>query len=165
LGRRMHTRNLQPADSRWVSDLVRERWNGPFVVTKGKKHDTRCLPGIVACNDDRPVGLLLYADSGSEIEIVTLDALQQRQGVGRLSLEAISDHASGRAVRRLWLVTTNDNVGAIAFYTACGFRLAAVHLDAVTRARELKPGIPPVGTGGVAIRDELEFEKICPASC
>ena len=160
----MHTRNLQPADSRWVSDLIRERWTGPFVVTRGKKHDTRCLPGIVACNGDRPVGLLLYADTGSEIEIVTLDALQPRQGVGRLLLEAISDYASGRAVRRLWLITTNDNVGAIAFYTACGFRLAAVHLDAVARDRGLKPEIPLIGTGGVAIRDELEFEKIFPTS-
>ena len=160
----MRTRDVQPADSSWVSDLIRTRWKGPFVITKGRTHDTRRLPGIAACDGDVPVGLLLYADNGPEIEIVTLDALRQGQGIGRTLLDAISEYASKRATRRLWLITTNDNIGAVAFYTRCGFRLVAVHLDAVTRARQLKPEIPLVGEGGIAIRDELEFEKICPTN-
>ncbi len=160
----MHTRASTAADADWIASLIRERWHGPYVVTRGRRHDTRCLPGIVACDGDRPVGVLLYAEEGSQIEIVTLDALEPRKGVGRLLLEAITANASRRSVRRVWLITTNDNTDAIAFYTACGFRLVAVHLDAVTESRKIKPEMPNEGVGGIPIRDELEFEKICPAS-
>lgn len=158
----MQTRDVQPSDAKWVSDLIRERWAGLFVVTKGRKHDTRRIPGIVACDEARPVGLLLFSDDGPEIEIVTLDALQQRKGVGRLLLHAISRYAAQRGVHRLWVITTNDNLPAVAFYTACGFRLVAVHLDAVTKARGLKPEIPLTNAGGITIRDELEFEMNVP---
>ena len=158
----MHTRASTAADADWIGRLIRERWHGPWVVTRGQAHDTRRLPGIVACDGETPAGLLLYSGSGDEIEIVTVDALRQRQGVGRLLLDAMVAHAAARGTRRLWLITTNDNVGAVAFYTACGFRLVAVHLDGVTEARRIKPEIPSTGFGGVPIRDELEFEKPFP---
>jgi GNAT superfamily N-acetyltransferase len=141
---------------------MRERWHGPFVVTKGVIHDTRQLEGIVACEDGHVRGLLLFCQNDSQIEVVTLDALEQRRGIGRMLLDAISRCAQLRRTQRLWLVTSNDNVGAVAFYTRCGFRLVAVHLDAITKARELKPDIPSVSANGVEIRDELEFEKIMP---
>ncbi len=161
-GIKMIIRDTYPADSEWITSLVRERWNGPFIISKGKKHDARSLPGIIASEEDRQIGLLLYAEGSAEIEIVTVDTLVGRRGVGRRLLESISNLASRRGIKRLWLITTNDNAPAIAFYTACGFRLIAVHLDGVTRARELKPEIPLVGHGGVRIRDELEFEKVLP---
>ncbi len=157
----MHTRATEPADAPWIARLIAERWHGPYVVTRGRRHDTRDLRGIVACAGERPVGLLLYAEGGPEIEIVTLDALERRKGVGRLLLETMAEQASRRGVRRLWLITTNDNTEAVAFYTACGFRLVAVHLDGVTRAREMKPEISAVGIRGIPIRDELEFERPC----
>lgn len=158
----MHTREATAADSEWIANLIRERWHSPFVVTKGRKHDTRRLPGIVACEDSIPVGLLLYSADKSAIEIVTLDALIPRKGIGRLLLDAISKYAARHGIRRLWLITTNDNTAAISFYTACGFRLVAVHPGGVARAREIKPEIPIEGIGGVPIRDELEFENNLP---
>jgi RimJ/RimL family protein N-acetyltransferase len=60
--------------------------------------------------------------------------------------------------RRLWLITTNDNVRAQRFYERCGFELVAVHEGAVDRARVAKPDIPLLGDGGVEIHDELAYE-------
>ena len=158
----MQTRLLREADASWAAKVVRERWNGPFVVSKGKVHDTRQLPGIVADDEDRMVGLLLYSHEGGNIEIITLDALEPRRGIGRLLLDAILARAVEVGVKRIWLVTSNDNVGAVAFYSRCGFRLVHVWLEAITSARSLKPLIPLMDKNGVPIRDELEFEKRMP---
>jgi hypothetical protein len=44
------------------------------------------------------------------------------------------------------------------FYQKQGFRLVAVHRNAVEKSRELKPGIPSIGMDGIPIRDEVELE-------
>jgi len=66
--------------------------------------------------------------------------------------------ARARGCRRLWLVTTQDNRSALAFYRSVGWRQVAVHRGAVREARRLKPEIPERGEGGVPIEDEVELE-------
>lgn len=158
----MEVRALQESDAAWVSEYIRDQWAGPSVVSRGRVHDTRKLPGLVAMEAGRPVGLLLFAVEEREIEIVTLDAFEKRRGVGRALLAAVVKHALAKQATRVWLITTNDNVDAIAFYTRCGFRLAQVHQDAMTQSRRLKPEIPMDGHYGLPIRDELEFEQRLP---
>jgi RimJ/RimL family protein N-acetyltransferase len=63
-------------------------------------------------------------------------------------------------MRRVWLITTNDNSDALKFYQKAGFRIVAVHRDAVALARRLKPEIPLVGENGIPIRDEIELELV-----
>ena len=85
--------------------------------------------------------------------------------MGSALLGAVEELARRRGCKRLWLVTTNDNTHALAFYQRRGFVLAALHRDAVTEARKtLKPSLPLVGEGGIPLRDELELEKrLCRA--
>ena len=78
-------------------------------------------------------------------------------------LDAVEKEAA-RNCRRLWLITTNDNIPAIHFYQKRGFTLAALHTDAVNTSRELKPEIPKRGWDDLPIRDEIEFEKILQIS-
>lgn len=132
------------------------------MVSKGKLHDTGRLPGIVAVDGTCRLGLLLFLHEIEEVQVVTLDVLERRHGIGRLLLDAITSFAISHHATRVWLITTNENVGGIAFYTRCGFRLVEVRLDAITEARRLKPQIPEADKHGVAIRDELEFEKRLP---
>jgi hypothetical protein len=73
---------------------------------------------------------------------------------------AAVEWARTRGCRRLWLITTNDNLDAIRFYQRRGWRLAAVHPGGADRARELKPSIPEIGEYGIPIHDELEFELV-----
>ena len=58
-------------------------------------------------------------------------------------------------MRRVWLVTTNDNLAALRFYQRRGFALAALHPRAIEVSRRLKPSIPPVGHDGI----------VCPDGC
>ena len=85
-------------------------------------------------------------------------AERPREGVATALVHALVEHLRVSGCARAWLVTTNDNFGARLFYESLGWRLAAVHHGAVTRARELKPEIPVFGENGVAIEDELEYE-------
>jgi ribosomal protein S18 acetylase RimI-like enzyme len=80
--------------------------------------------------------------------------------VGTALLEAVERIAAERGCRRLWLLTTNDNVDALRFYQRRGFRLARLNPGAVDEARaRLKPELPTVGDYGIPIRDELVLEK------
>jgi hypothetical protein len=56
--------------------------------------------------------------------------------------------------------TSNDNIRAIRFYQRRGFDMRAVHLDAITEARKLKPTIPLLGYDGIPVRHEIEFEYV-----
>jgi DNA-3-methyladenine glycosylase I len=75
-------------------------------------------------------------------------------------LAAIRQLAQTNGCRRLWLITTNDNLPALRFYQKRGFHLVAVYPDAVTEARRLKPEIPVLGLEDIPLRDELELEIV-----
>jgi GNAT superfamily N-acetyltransferase len=118
-------------------------------------------PALLAESDDRELaGVLTYVLGERECEILTLHALRQWSGVGTALVEAIEQLAAERGCRRLWVLTTNDNVNALRFYQRRGFRLAALNAGAVDDARAtLKPEIPPVGAYGIPLRDELVLDK------
>ena len=81
-------------------------------------------------------------------------------GVGSALVSTLEDAARAAGCRRLWLITTNDNLEALRFYQRRGFVLAALHPGAIEASRRLKPVIPLVGHDGIPIRDELELERL-----
>lgn len=149
-------RALRQDERAWVQRVVLERWGAETAVAHGVVFRPADLPGFVAEDADRPAGLLTYHVDGDACEIVTIDAFEERRGVGAALVGAV--RALGH--RRLWLITTNDNVGAQRFYERLGFRLAAVHVGAVARSREVKPEIPLLAPDGTPIADELEYELL-----
>jgi hypothetical protein len=76
-------------------------------------------------------------------------------------LAAAIEEARKLNSRRLWLVTTNDNLDALRFHQRSDMRLARLWVNATKEAREkLKPEIPMIGDYGIPLRDELELELI-----
>ena len=100
---------------------------------------------------------MLYEIVRNECEIVSLSSLAELTGVGSLLVDA-EVHGLEAQCRRVWLVTTNDNMDALRFYQLKGFMLSALHLNAVQQSRKLKPEIPVTGQDGIPIRDEIELE-------
>ena len=147
-------RPLLDEERDWVRDVIRERWGAETVAGHGVLSRPADLAGLVAEDDGRRVGLLTYRVEGDACEIVSIDALEARRGVGSALVAAVK--AFGHA--RVWLVTTNELAGAQRFYERVGFRLVAVREGAVERSRRLKPEIPAVAEDGTPIRDELEYE-------
>ncbi|MCJ7824849.1 MAG: GNAT family N-acetyltransferase [Anaerolineales bacterium] len=149
---------LEGKDRRWAAALLHERWGSARIVSRGQVHEADQLLGFVAWHGDKREGLLTYRVEGLAWEIVSLDSLREGIRVGIALLGAVREMAIASGCTKLWLVTTNDNSPAIDFYQSRGFALTAVHKDAVTKARELKPEIPMVGYGCIPIRDEFELE-------
>jgi ribosomal protein S18 acetylase RimI-like enzyme len=140
--------------------LVIERW-GHTVVRRGESVDIEGLPGFVAWVDGQRAGFLTYAVRGDECEVVTLHSLRQSRGAGRALMDAVRRAAESAGCRRLWLVTTNDNLRALAFYQRWGLDLCAFRRGAVDESRRtLKPSIPERDEHGVPIAHELELERL-----
>ena len=153
----MIVRPFREGDREWVRETLRELW-GETVVSRGVVHNPTTLPGFVAEEGGERVGLLTYRVDGADCEVVTIDAFPEGVGAGTALLDAAARAARDVGCGRVWLITTNDNLRALRFYQRRGFRLVAVHPDALERSRELKPSIPEIGFDGIPLRDELELE-------
>ena len=154
----MDVRAATADDRAWIEAFLAE--HGSTQVARGGEL-TRPLdhPMLIAESDGAPAGLLTYIVTGLDCEIHTLHATHQWAGAGSALIAAVRDVAAEHGCRRLWLVTTNDNVDALRFYQRRGFRLAAIRPGAVDEARRtLKPEIASIGDYGIPIRDEIELE-------
>ena len=158
-------RPLETSDRNWVAHFLDEHWSSTKVVSRGKAYYAHLLPGFAAELTDAPedapaVGLLTYNIEGDDCEIITVDSLQSEMGVGTALLEAVIAVAREAGCKRVWLITTNDNLDALRFYQKRGFELVAVHRGALAEARKLKPQIPIVGKDAIPLRDEIELEYL-----
>ena len=153
-------RPITTSDRPWVINLFIERWGSKRIVTRGTIHEIEKLDGFLAFHSDQKSGLLTYAISENELEIVTLDSLVENIGIGSALISAAAEHAKQAGCHRIWLITTNDNMQALRFYQKRGFHLVAVHQNALDSSRKLKPEIPLIGIDGIALRDEIELEIV-----
>jgi N-acetylglutamate synthase-like GNAT family acetyltransferase len=151
-------RPVAAQDGDWVLSLVRE-WGADFIVSRGLKIFPTRLPGFCAIGSEgERLGLVTYEISARECQMVTLHALRLHGGIGTALTAAVRDAAVSAGCRRLWLITTNDNLDALRFYQRRGFELVVVHRDFREVARRLKPSIPLIGNYGIPIQDEIELE-------
>jgi len=105
------------------------------------------------------MGLVTYRIEADGCELVSIVAVESGQGIGTVLVEELREEALAAGCRRIWLVTTNDNLDALRFYQRRGFRIVSLRPGAVDEARRsLKPEIPEAGAFGIRIRDELELE-------
>ncbi len=149
---------LTEHDGDKVAQLITERWDSNIIVSRGVIHRSDKLPGFAAVDGQGAwIGLITYHIQGEACEIVTLDSLRPASGIGTALIEAVKAAARQAGCKRVWLVTTNDNLYALRFYQKRGFTLVALHSNAIEQSRKLKPQIPLTGNDGIPIRDEIEL--------
>jgi ribosomal protein S18 acetylase RimI-like enzyme len=151
-------RAVTPADAGWIRQHVTDRWRAETIVAHGEVFRPHELPGFIALWDGEPVGLVTYRVDGDGCEIVTIDTTRPGSGIGTRLIETVKEVAEQARCRRLWLLTTNDNLHALGFYQKRGFSLVRVHVGAANVARRLKPSIPLIGFQGIPVRDDIELE-------
>jgi ribosomal protein S18 acetylase RimI-like enzyme len=154
----MKVRAATDADHQAIVELLTTSWGGTIAVAHGVAYDAATLPALVAEQDDRLVGLLTYTLADGDLEVVTIDAPVRQMGAGSALLAAAIEVARGAGARRLWLITTNDNIDALRFYQRRGLRIVGVAPGAVDVSRKLKPSIPLTGAYDIPLRDELTLE-------
>jgi ribosomal protein S18 acetylase RimI-like enzyme len=155
----VRVRPLRPDERDWGRSLIVERWGDETAVGHGVVWHPAELDGFVAQDDEGSrVGLLTFDVQGAVLEVVTIDALREREGIGTALMLAAIERAHAAAISTVRVMTTNDNQPAIALYRHLGFRVTETREGAVADARALKPSIPLVGVGGVPITDEIILE-------
>ncbi len=142
-----------------IAWLMVELWGSELQVVHQSVYRPAELPGLIAERAGRVVGLLTYQVSDETLEVVTLNAIERRTGVGTVLMEAVVADARQLRCQEIRLTTTNDNLDAIRFYQRRGLRLVALRPGAVDRARLEKPEIPRVGGYGIPLRDEIDLAR------
>ena len=141
--------------------LLRERWGGESLVVRETVFHPGDLAAFLAIDrHQNVVGFLAYDTRQEECEVIVLDSLVERQGIGSALLAQVERQACADGHRQVSLMTTNDNIDALRFYLRRGYRITSVSLGAVDRARALKPSIPLVASNGIRVSDELTLVKV-----
>jgi ribosomal protein S18 acetylase RimI-like enzyme len=148
-------RRLQDGDRAWLRDLL-DRSRGLPVVSISGVYDPSTLSGFVAAQEERRLGAVTYRLAEQTCEVVTLNSLEERRGVGSALLSAVR-RVADEGGRRLWLITTNDNVNALRFYQRRGMDMRALHRDFVDVVRRHKAAADVPTAEAIAFRHAVEF--------
>jgi ribosomal protein S18 acetylase RimI-like enzyme len=141
----------------WAKALLGGHMATHVMVSRGVLYDPLDYPGFVAMVKGKPGALATYRIDGDGCEILTLHSKVENMGLASALVTQVKHIATEAGCRRLWLITTNDNIHAIRWYQKRGFTIAAVHVNALEQSRKLKY-IPPIGFDDIPLRDEIEFE-------
>lgn len=147
----MTVRPLTDADRGWARAWIADAWGVPVVSPSGVYDDPAGLDGFVAEDGGRPVGLLLHRIADGRCEVVALVVREERKGHGRALMEAARAEAQDTGCDRVWLITTDDNPNALAFYESLGMTESQRHLNFVDTVRQSKPD-------SSGYRDAIELE-------
>lgn len=115
-------------------------------------------PAIVAENEEKIAGFIFYTPFRDDaVLILALGVLPEYQGcgVGKALVGQVEQFAREEERSQLLVVTTNDNLLALAFYQHQGFQLFEVIPDIVAE----KLGRIQEGLANIPIRDELRLRK------
>ena len=149
---------IKANDQTWVSKKLAERWGSTNIVSRGVIHRVDQLPGFITYVNNKRSGFITTNIIKGCCEVITLDSFRENIGIGSALIRAVENYARKQKCTYFWLITTNDNIHAQKFYQRLGFKIIAVHRNAIERSRELKPEIPITGMDGIPIRDEIEFK-------
>lgn len=154
----MNIRRLKMDDLPRLRRFWIEYWGGEIMITRGNIHRPEQLEGFVAEAGNNWIGLITFFVRDNEMEITSLNSLREGDGIGTNLINAVLEEARRQNCKRLFLITTNDNLHALGFYQRRGFELVAVHRGAVNGSRKIKPTIPLIGMNNIPLRDEIELE-------
>jgi ribosomal protein S18 acetylase RimI-like enzyme len=148
-------RPLREADRERARAWLRQHW-AESMAANGELFSPAEHDGFVAGDWD---GLITYRLGGGRCEVTLLMAVREGEGIGSALLDATVDAARANGCADLWLITTNDNLRALAWYERKGFSVSEIRRGAVDRSREtLKPSIPRHNPdNGLPISDEIEL--------
>lgn len=140
-----------------INEFISTHWFSTDIVVRGELVDMTIIDGFVMFEKDNIIGLITYRIIEGECEIMSLDSLKEKQGIGTSLIHRVKEVAINKKCTKLKLITTNDNINAIYFYQKRGFDMVAFFYDSMKASRILKPSIPELGNHNLPLRHEIEF--------
>jgi ribosomal protein S18 acetylase RimI-like enzyme len=151
-------REGEAADHDAAMALFRRDFGHTNIVAFGEVANLDGAPVLVASMKGELAGALAYRLLPDAVQIVALatDPMWQRTGVGGHLVAEAEAVARSRALGRVVLATTNDNLPALYFYQRRNYTIIEVVPGAILP--HLKDG-NTIGFGGIPIRDEIRLQK------
>jgi ribosomal protein S18 acetylase RimI-like enzyme len=151
-------RRITENDLPRLRQIWKKNWGDEFMVVRGVVYRPDHLEGFIAYHGPDCVGEITYTMNDGDCEVVTLDSECEGQGLGTKLINAVVEEGRKQNCRRVFLITTNDNLNALGFYQKRGFELVKIYRGAVNDSRKIKPSIPLIGMNNIPLRDEIELE-------
>jgi ribosomal protein S18 acetylase RimI-like enzyme len=149
-------------DYRRIEELALYFWNETEVDCFDRKYDVLACPAFLVCDGGEAVGQASYAveEEWNAVVLVMLNILpdQQRRGGGWLLLDAVRDEARRCGLERLLVVTSNDDLPALALYQRYGFCITGILPGRI--AADHGGAFP--GLAGIPVRDEIRLAYEVP---
>lgn len=143
-----------------IVSFFTEHWGSTEMVISTGVYKCDALDGFIVEEDNQIIGLVTYVVKENEMEIISLDSLQEGKGIGSSLMDKVEDIAKQKNIQLVSLVTTNDNLNALKFYQKRSYRITSIIPNGVNQARNLKPSIPLIGEHGIPLHDELILKKV-----
>ena len=143
-----------------VDEFIRQQWYTTTMIIRGKEIDMTQTEGFYVKEQEDIIGLITYFVSDDVLEVISLNSLRENQGIGTKLVDAVIREAKDRKLKKILVVTTNDNINAIKFYQKRGFDMACLYHNALDISRKIKPEIPLIGDHSIPLRHEIEFELL-----
>jgi ribosomal protein S18 acetylase RimI-like enzyme len=150
-----HIHRLTQNDLLRLRDFWTQQWGSDSMVVHNEIIRYDEVDGFV---NDEWTGVITFIIKSAECEIISLDSLSKGKGIGTTLIDEVLQEAKEMKCRRVFLITTNDNLYALGFYQRRGFELVTIHRGAVNESRKIKPAIPLIGENNIPLRDEIELE-------
>ena len=137
-----HIRRLTQSELPRLRDFWIKQWGDEFIVAHNEIIRYDQVDGFIYGDW---AGVITFMVRGEECEVTSLDSLKEGKGIGTALINEVLQEAKEKNCRRVFLITTNDNLHALGFYQRRGFELVAIHRGAVNESRKIKPSIPLIG--------------------
>jgi ribosomal protein S18 acetylase RimI-like enzyme len=151
-------RPAMASDGPRIEALSQYFWDETEVDCFDRQYDVLTCPAFVACDQDQVVGLAAYALEADwqALVLVMLSVLPVHQGRGgaQALLDAVREKAIELGMRRLMVVTSNDDLPAMALYQRYGFRITDIIPGRISEHHGGDLG----GFAGIPVRDEMRME-------
>jgi ribosomal protein S18 acetylase RimI-like enzyme len=150
-------------DYRRIGELALHFWGETEVDCFDRKYDVLQCPAFLVCDGGEAVGLASYAIEGewNAVVLVMLNILpdHQRRGGGWMLLDAVRGEAKQHGLKRLLVVTSNDDLPALALYQRYGFCITEILPGRIAAHH----GGEFPGLAGIPVRDEIRLACEVPA--
>lgn len=149
---------ITESDRKQIKDFIKKHWGSEKIVYNGKVFYPHKLNGFITRKEDKIIGLITYKKYKRHLQIITINSLIEKKGLGSKLIEKVKEEAKRLGLRKIKTITTNDNLDGLRFYQKRGFRMIKIRQGAVEKSRKIKPEIPLVGENGISLCDEIELE-------
>lgn len=137
--------------------FIIDNWHGSIMIIKGERVDITTEDGYCIIDKNSVVAVVTYRLKNNICEITLLHTIKQRCGIGKMLVYEVIKTVRSKGVDTVMVVTTNDNVGAIAFYQKIGFDIVNIYRNSMDYVRKMKPTVPIMGENNIPLKHEIEF--------